>query len=78
MRIAAPDFREELHAADARHMEVGDDRVKSLALQSHKRFFTTAGSGATESRRAQDDREKLASSGIVVDDEHASSRLAIR
>ena len=78
MRMESAYFGEELHTTDARHMEVGNDRIELLVLQSRQSFLATAGSGALESGRAQDEGEKLASSRFIVDGKNACSRLVIR
>jgi hypothetical protein len=63
----AAHLRQQLHAADARHLEIGNDRIEGLALQSRESFFAVAGGAATKSRRTQDDGKKLASRSFVVD-----------
>jgi hypothetical protein len=77
MRMEAAYFGEQLHTTDARHVEVGNDRIELLALQSRQSFLATAGSGALESGRAQDEGEKLASSRFIVNGKNAHSRLVI-
>jgi hypothetical protein len=71
-------LREQLHAADPRHLKIGNDGIERLALQSRESFFAVAGGAAPESRRAQDDGKKLAGRSFVVDGKNASDVLVIR
>lgn len=78
VRIAAAYFGEEVHAADPRHMEVGNDGIELLALKSHERFLAIAGGGAMERRTVQDEGKKLASSRFVVHDKDTGGRMLVR
>jgi hypothetical protein len=67
MPIPPPSFGENLHAADAGHAKVGDDRIELVALQSYQRFFAIARGRAMESRLIHEEAEQLESSGFIVD-----------
>src|ERR1700674_639623 len=75
--MAAAYLGEELHTTHARHVEVGNNRVEVFALQSCQGFFAITGSGALESRRGQNEGEKVAGSSFVVDGKYACCRLMI-
>jgi hypothetical protein len=59
MPILPPSFGENLHAADARHAKVGDDRIEVLAVQGYEGFFAIVSGRAMEGGRVQDEAEQL-------------------
>jgi hypothetical protein len=59
VRIAAANVCKKLQAANARHLEVGYDGVKVLAVQGLKGLFAAGGGRAQEIRRTQHDGEEF-------------------
>jgi hypothetical protein len=66
VRIETANLGEEFHAADPRHVEIGNDGVESLMLQGFESFFAAVGSGTMKGRWAQDDGEEPRSGDLVV------------
>src|SRR5579859_1183045 len=49
VRVRAAYLGEQFQTADSGHLKVGDNRIESLALQSHKGFFAAGGGRAVKS-----------------------------
>jgi hypothetical protein len=67
MRIGTADVSEELHSAKARHLEVRDDGIEALMLQSREGGFAGGGGSAVETRGPEHQGEEFAGSALVVD-----------
>jgi hypothetical protein len=77
MRIGATDLGEEFQAADAGHLEVRNDGVEALVLQSYEGFFARSGGRARERGRLQHDGQKFAGCPLIIDSQNADKGAAI-
>ena len=74
VRIGTADMSEKLHTAKARHLQVGDDGIEALMLQSGKGVFAGGGGSAVEAGGPEHQGEKFAGSALVVDGKNADDR----
>jgi hypothetical protein len=74
VRIGMANVCEELEASDTGHLEVGDDGIKAVALQSLEGFFAGASGGTAVSGRVQHKREKFAGGAFIVYGQDADGR----
>src|SRR5208282_4659191 len=71
VRIAAANLGKKFQAADTRHLEVGNDGVKAIALQNPEGFLAGSGSRAGKERWPQHYGEESASGPFIVDGKYA-------
>jgi len=78
VRKGMANVREELEATDAGHLEIRNDGVKALALQSHEGLFACSGRGTAECGWGKHKSEKFAGGALVVDSEDPDDRGMLR
>jgi hypothetical protein len=71
VRVGLANAGEEFETAHARHFEVGNDGIESLALESHEGFLSRGRGRARIIRRAQHHREEFRGGAFVVDSQDA-------
>jgi len=74
--MAATHFGKQFHTTDARHLQVGNDRVELPAVQSREGFLAIAGGGALIYGRRVRVRGVVTAGRFVVDDKNACRKLA--
>jgi hypothetical protein len=71
VRVGTADVREEFDTAKARHLEVGNDGIEALVLQSDEGVFPGGSGSAVETGWAEHQREKFAGCALVVNGKNA-------
>src|ERR1700722_15938757 len=61
VRMGAANVGQEFEPRDTGHLEIGNNGIEVLSLQSRKGFFPTSGGSTGERRGGQNDGEELAS-----------------
>src|SRR6202040_701733 len=77
VRVGTANLGEELEAADAGHLKIGDYGIEWLALRSYKGFVTSRGGAAAVRWGPQHYGKKFRGCAFVVDGENADNGGAL-